>query len=1749
MRTLNRTIAVLAVSLAMLASSSTGVLGRPRQPWPPLPEFAPVLFHESFDALYSYRITNAQWVIPDYGVLIESWSGYALQRSGKVPPFSVPAVDRSGRTNLALSGAVRFWVKPYWTSAPDGPGPGKDVCLAELLLRGGGDALPLWWLEASRDGSCLSLIHQTDHGPVQVFKAAICWTAGEWHQAALNFGPSATALYLDGSLAAEGTGLVVAALAATELVIGSTHTGERALEGELEEVCTFARPLTAGFHYESLRRRAALGPITPEEDRAVAEWRARLRAGREAAARDQGPPMLRLLGSTPECITNIPVYITNVVSAFDTNAGWTVTFDVQGSWDGFTNALYDVFMTPYLAGNSITNSQWVWLERGPSCSTYQYTNQPEQMAFYVLGTPLDSDGDGLTDAIESLVTRTAPNVPDPNPFPVIVSQPLSQTVDLGDSVTFTVQATGLLPLSYQWQFTDFSGTTNINGATGPSLTLHNVDSTAAGDYSVQVWNFLGSTLSSNAVLAVQASGENAVLLTGPRQDFRLKGDTTYLVDGSTGPVELYGTTVIEGGAVIKYGTNVGAKLVIRGPVVAQTGPYNPAIFTAQDDDLVGWVLNASTGVPTNYYASAALEIASAANSSLKHLRIAYAQTAVHYTASTNHIVTDTIRHTQILHCGTAFQCDGATNTPRVLNLGNILISDVGQAIGGSYFGGSALHLTVEACNTFATDESASALGFHVTNSVFSSVTNLGAGLALDGASNGFYPDTAPQFGTAPTVDDQPPFAPSGGVDNQGNPFLYIANGQGAFYLRSESPFSSAGSTNVDSALKIDFAKMTTFVPPELMFDDITSSQTIGPIAIRDPQAHNLGYHYPVVDYVVNGVTVNSATLNIEQGTVLACQGYPFPWGIRLNPGGRLNVNGVPTNRVVFAHLEAVQESPFWNLQPWGPTITWRELYFPNGIPTPYPEAKVLYADFPTLCGGWNGHLWPINNYLSLSYSIISSLTIDGCLFQGGGLLYDDGGPQGRSFTVRNTVFDRCYVGIYDTGGFAAYFDQPEYSSTIRAANNLFYQGPTIFFPVPGDGAGTNWIFTDNVFDNVLFYDSWGVWNGPVGVNHHNAYVGMASIPNGANRLTPAAPTTTDPDLLSLTYDLGLLGKFYLPATATNLLARGSRSAAAAGEYHFTPLANNQKEAAGQASIGPHFLALAAGGIPDSNGDGVPDFLADLNGDGLEGLDEVPWHSTNSSSLAILSPPSNSILSGIVQLRVNIGANGRASDAIYPLIDGHVPRGTAVVGRPATSTQEVEIDTTALEDGPHTLMVCGYSAAADGAPTAFSPAISVITSNRIRAPHWQRRTEQAVNVELRVPAAVTNYTVWFFNSAYPKANDPFSPSVQTGFLQGAPTNGLITCSEPPTSLGLGDGSVCPAIYSIAELQADGSPAAVNLSVALPNILQDYPWVDSPGWWGAAYGDDAADQRFKMIGGQPTWWRIADRYSYNVNPLTQAEMGLWLHDVRLNSGWRLCGPLSSGGTRPTLAFDPHPTNPKVAQTWPMRILFGSDLPEMHFFFDSRKLVDVLANPGVRNFYGYGHGHPEDFLNMSASRLCRNIHHRYRFVFLDGCSTAPGNLFCAFGATDEELALPVYPPSDVPPPPSIAPDYDYYRLKAQMRPAAFLGWKTDVPDAYSVPQGVTDARTGETCYMSVYEALNNWHSQLLFYWVFGDRLVQAIRNANDVAMGAFSDPPVRSDMTTRLPDGQVILFLPDPCLRVYGYGSLRFNEYNHAGEWPPQ
>jgi hypothetical protein len=116
--------------------------------------------------------------------------------------------------------------------------------------------------------------------------------------------------------------------------------------------------------------------------------------------------------------------------------------------------------------------------------------------------------------------------------PIITTQPQSQILLRGATATFSVSATGIGTLNYQWTFAG----TNISGATQSSLIILNVQSNNAGAYQVAVSDILGTTLSAVATLDV---------LPAVIADYTFEGTGNDSVSNSF-PMQLINTEFVNG---------------------------------------------------------------------------------------------------------------------------------------------------------------------------------------------------------------------------------------------------------------------------------------------------------------------------------------------------------------------------------------------------------------------------------------------------------------------------------------------------------------------------------------------------------------------------------------------------------------------------------------------------------------------------------------------------------------------------------------------------------------------------------------------------------------------------------------------------------------------------------------------------------------------------------------------------------------------------------------------------------------------------------------------------------------------------------------------------------------------------------------------------------------------------------------------------------------------------------------------------
>jgi hypothetical protein len=109
--------------------------------------------------------------------------------------------------------------------------------------------------------------------------------------------------------------------------------------------------------------------------------------------------------------------------------------------------------------------------------------------------------------------------------PSIVGEPLSLTVAVNQSASFTVNATGSPEPTFQW----FRGDRALTDATQPTLELASVSLEDAGPYHVEVTNAHGTVSSSIATLGVSISGTSGIFSTA------FAGDTIHATTPAIGP--------------------------------------------------------------------------------------------------------------------------------------------------------------------------------------------------------------------------------------------------------------------------------------------------------------------------------------------------------------------------------------------------------------------------------------------------------------------------------------------------------------------------------------------------------------------------------------------------------------------------------------------------------------------------------------------------------------------------------------------------------------------------------------------------------------------------------------------------------------------------------------------------------------------------------------------------------------------------------------------------------------------------------------------------------------------------------------------------------------------------------------------------------------------------------------------------------------------------------------------------------------
>lgn len=657
-------------------------------------------------------------------------------------------------------------------------------------------------------------------------------------------------------------------------------------------------------------------------------------------------------------------------------------------------------------------------------------------------------------------------------------------------------------------------------------------------------------------------------LVSSQPNMVFKGHETYHV---TAAANFTGTTVIEGGTVVKF-NNTGTYFTFSGGIICRTEPYRPAYFTARDDNSVGQIVPGSTGVPSGYYAAFIFFLSDATTSyDFHNLRLRYASDAIYRSAPNSGAATITVRHSQVQDCYRAF-----ANSYSPLTLRNVLVyrTRIGYYSTAVNFGEN---VTFHNIGQLVTGPSQPPL--QLKNTLLISCTNNStAGVAYVADPTVIKPTTSSDAG------------------------IFQTSGLGRHYLAT-STYRGIGTPNINATLLSDLKQTTTW-PPEILTGTLTANRVLAPNTAVPRNSTttppDLGYSYSVMDYVsqnlvVQGNVNQTVTLMIINGAVVGMDPTVGPAnvgrnGIQFGTYSELISVGAPDKLNRLLPIQTVQEN--------GPgSATWPGSFntLHGASSGSYPSARLRFTDLTLFAGtayhhiaNWNGGFVK----LAIQDSQIRGGTLNGLYF-GSDIL-------NHSIALTNTLFENVEITHH-----------PYAFGSFHARNNLFKGGALRFDMTP---PGTlNWTLYDNLFDGTAISQV----GGPNVENNYNAYVTAQT----STRLTPAVAIPNNHDQIltaSPAYEIGPFGNNYLQGLPASLINQGSRTAAAAGLFHYTTSKTAAtKEGSTQVDIGLHYAAPNTSSQPtDTDGDSLADYFEDIDGDGIHDAGETDWQ-THTLTEAIL----------------------------------------------------------------------------------------------------------------------------------------------------------------------------------------------------------------------------------------------------------------------------------------------------------------------------------------------------------------------------------------------------------------------------------------------------------------------------------------------------------------------------------------------------
>jgi len=392
------------------------------------------------------------------------------------------------------------------------------------------------------------------------------------------------------------------------------------------------------------------------------------------------------------------------------------------------------------------------------------------------------------------------------------------------------------------------------------------------------------------------------------------------------------------------------------------------------------------------------------------------------------------------------------------------------------------------------------------------------------------------------------------------PIYQIADG-GNYYLTNNSPARGTGATNIDTVLLADLAQKTTY-GPTILTNAFTTNTTLAPcVALDNGSTLDIGYHYTPLDYILAISGANAIRTNVT---------LTLTNGVAVRIANSLEVTatnvslvsiGTATAPNLFVDGQTVQEQS--GIGDYSRPMIW--------FAGTNEQASFEFSKFINV------------NYTTYLESLHVGFTVRNCEF------YFGGEALNPSY-IFNNLFVNNSISVNSGPGVGA------------ISNNLFYAS-TISL------SSSNVVFNNDFDSSELFFNTNVIADG------YNAYL------NCNTRLYP----TNLYDIVTstgLAYESSSLGDFYQPSDSP-LKRAGSTTADQIGLYHFTTQTNQIPDGTNLVDIGYHYVATDTNGNPVSTpGDGIPDYLADANGNGIDDINEVPWDFG-----FLLEPQSTNIVQG------------------------------------------------------------------------------------------------------------------------------------------------------------------------------------------------------------------------------------------------------------------------------------------------------------------------------------------------------------------------------------------------------------------------------------------------------------------------------------------------------------------------------------------